>query len=98
MNEWMNHPLLQNLDPVKLELIKAAASQTQGKSRKSMAPIMMSIITNANKKGIRFTPDEFSLILEILKDGKSDNEKKQIDNMVNMVMQLKKNGPPGKNK
>lgn len=92
----MNHPLLQDLDPVKLELIKMAARQTQGKSGKSMAPIMMSIITSANRKGIRFTPEEFSLILDILKEGKSNKEKQQIDQMVSMVQQLKKNGPPAK--
>lgn len=94
----MNHPLLQNLDPVKLELIKIAASQTKGKSGKSMVPVMMSLITNANRKGIRFTPEEFSLILDILKEGKSDAEKQQIDQMVTMIKQLKKNGPPGKSR
>ena len=25
MNEWLNHPALKNMDPVKLELIKLAA-------------------------------------------------------------------------
>lgn len=94
----MNHPLLQNLDPVKLELIKMAANQTKGKSGKSMVPVMMSLITNANRKGIRFTPEEFSLILDILKEGKSDSEKQQIDHMVAMVEQLKKNGPPSKSR
>lgn len=94
----MNHPLLQNLDPVKLELIKMAANQTKGKSGKSMVPVMMSLITNASRKGIRFTPEEFSLILDILKEGKSDSEKQQIDHMVAMVEQLKKNGPPSKSR
>ena len=32
MNEWLNHPALKNMDPVKLELIKLAAKQTEGKS------------------------------------------------------------------
>ena len=27
MNEWLNHPALKNMDPVKLELIKLAAKQ-----------------------------------------------------------------------
>lgn len=71
-----------------------AASQTKGKSGKSMVPVMMSIITNANRKGIQFTTEEISLILEILKEGKSDAEKHQIDQMVTMILQLKKNGPP----
>lgn len=63
-----------------------------------MVPVMMSLITNANRKGIRFTPEEFSLILDILKEGKSDAEKQQIDQMVTMIKQLKKNGPPGKSR
>ena len=83
MNEWMNNPAMQSMDPVKMELIRTA--QTQGKSGKSLAPIMMALITNANKKGIQFTPDEFSLVLSVLKDGKSKEEQDQIENMVRMV-------------
>lgn len=85
MNEWMNNPAMENLDPVKLELIRTAAAQTQGKSGKSLAPIMMALITNANKRGIQFTADEFSLILSILKEGKTKEEQEQIENMVRMV-------------
>lgn len=85
MNEWMNHPAMKQLDSTKLELIKAAADQTQGKSGKSLAPVMMNLITGANKKGIRFTNEEVSLILDILKDGKSVEEKMQIDHMINVI-------------
>ena len=52
MNEWMNNPAMKNIDPIKLELIQMAASQTAGKSGRDLAPIMMALITNANKKGI----------------------------------------------
>ena len=85
MNEWMNHPAMKNLDPVKLELIKTAARQTQGKSGKNLAPVMMTLITNVNKKGIRFSNEEVSLILDILKEGKSAEEKMQIDHMINVI-------------
>ena len=77
---------MKNIDPIKLELIKNAASQTQGKSGNSLATVMMALISSANKKGIKFSPDEVGLILEILKEGKPPEEQKQIDNMVNMVM------------
>ena len=50
MNEWLNHPALKNMDPVKLELIKLAAKQTEGKSGKSLAPVMMSLISSAHKR------------------------------------------------
>ena len=75
MNEWLNHPALKNMDPVKLEL----------KNGKSLAPVMMSLISSAHKKGITFSPEEMSFVLEILKDGKSKEEQAQIDRMVRMV-------------
>ena len=95
MNEWMNNPQMQNLDPIKLELIKTAAAQPLGKSGNSLATVMMALITSANKKGIQFTPDEVSLILEILKEGKSPQEQRQIDNMVHMVTTYMKQGKGG---
>ena len=85
MNEWMNHPAMKNIDPVKLQLIATAARQVDGKSGKSMVPIMMALITSANKRGIQFTPDEVSLIMDILKEGKSPEEKQKIDQTVNLV-------------
>lgn len=85
----MNHPAMKNLDPVKLELIRTAARQTKGKSGKALAPVMLSLIVSANKRGIRFTPEETDLILAIMKEGKSDSEKKQIDHMVDSVRKTK---------
>ena len=55
-NSWMDHPAINGMDPVKLELIRLAAKQTAGKSGRSLAPVMMALITSANKKGIQFTP------------------------------------------
>ena len=90
MNQWMNHPAMKNIDPVKLELIKSAAKQTEGKSGNNLAPVMMALITSANKKGIKFDSHEVSLILEVLKEGQPKEEQAQIDNMVKMVSQRMK--------
>ena len=91
MIDWLNNPALKNMDPAKLELFKIAASQVEGKSSNAMAPIMMSLIMNANKKGIQFTPDEISLILQVLKQGKSPAEQQNIDRTVQMVQTMMKN-------
>lgn len=91
MIDWLNNPTLKNMDPAKLELFKLAASQVEGKSGSAMAPIMMSLIMNANKKGIQFTPDEISLILQVLKQGKSPAEQQNIDKTVQMVQTLMRN-------
>lgn len=88
INDWMNNPAMKNIDPIKLELIKTAASKTSGKSGKELAPIMMALISGANKQGIRFTPEEMTLILDILKDGKSKEEREQIDRTINMASSL----------
>lgn len=85
---------MENIDPLKLELIKTAAKQTSGKNGKALAPILMALITNANRQGIQFTSDEISLILEILKEGKSKEEQAQIDQMVQMVRSMQRNGGP----
>lgn len=86
----MNHPAMKDMDPLKLELIKTAATQTAGKSGNSLAPVLLSLITNANKQGIRFSPDEMNLILDLMKNGKPKKEQDQIDKTVNMVSSLLK--------
>lgn len=90
MNEWLNHPALKDMDPLKLELIRTAAQKTKGKSGKAMAPVMMGLITGAQKKGIRFTPEEMSLVISILKEGKTKEEQDQIEQMIRMVMSYMK--------
>ena len=86
--EWMNNPAMKNIDPAKLELIRMAASKTSGKTGKELAPVMLALITSANKQGIQFTPDEVTLILEILKQGKSKDEQEQIDRTVRMTSSI----------
>lgn len=94
MIDWLNDPMLKNMDPIKVELIKTTDAQTSGKSGRALAPVLMTLITNANKKGIRFSPDEISLILELIKEGKTQKEKEQIDRTIQMVMSmLKKQNP-----
>lgn len=88
MNEWMNNPMLKNIDPIKLDLIQRAANQVSGKSGKDLAPIMLALITSANRQGIQFSQDEVSLILGILKEGKSKEEQEQIDKTIQMVNSL----------
>jgi len=46
---------------------------------------MLALITNANRQGIRFSPDEVSLILELFKEGKSKEEQLQIDKTMEMT-------------
>lgn len=88
MNEWMNNPALKDIDPAKLELIQMAASRTKGKTGRDLAPVMLALITSANRQGIRFSSDEVSLILDILKEGRSKEEQEQIDRTIRMTSSI----------
>jgi len=88
MIDWINDPMLQNMDPLKIELIKTAAAQTAGKNGKALPPVLMSLIMSANRKGIRFSSEEMTLILNLLKQGKSSQEQQQIDKAVEIVSSM----------
>jgi len=49
---------------------------------------MLALITNASRQGIRFSPDEVSLILDILKEGKTKEEQAQIDKTIRMTSSI----------
>lgn len=91
MENWMNHPEMQNIDPIKLELIKMAAERTQGKSGNSLASVLLTLITSARKKNIQFTKEEAAFIMEIMKEGKTSAEKEQIDKTAQMAQNFMKN-------
>ena len=88
MIDWINDPMLQNMDPLKIELIKTAAAQTAGKNGKALPPVLMSLIMSANRKGIRFSSEEMTLILNLLKQGNSSQEQQQIDKAVEIVSSM----------
>ena len=88
VDEWMNNPALKGIDPAKLELIRMAAARTSGKTGRDLAPVMLALITSANKQGIRFSPEEVSLILDILKEGKSKEGQEQIERTIRMTSSI----------
>ena len=71
--------------------MRTAFERTRGKTGRSLAPVMMSLITQANQKGIRFSEQEMTLILQLLKEGKSQEEQARIDQMVAFVNAAWKN-------
>ena len=78
------------MDQTKLDLIRTVMSQTAGKQKNDLAPVLFSLITNAQKRNIKFSPDEFTLIMQIFKEGKTKEEIVQIDKTINMVRSLLK--------
>ena len=65
--------------PAKLKLLLNLAEQIEGKSQKEAMPVIMGAIASANRQRLNFTKDEFDLIFQIMKEGKSEEEKRQMD-------------------
>ena len=88
MEEWMKRPEFSNLPPIKQELLLQAYQKTRGKTGMNLAPALMGLIVNANKQGIRFTQNEFTLIMDLFKEGKSKEEIASIDQTISAVSAL----------
>ena len=77
--EWFQDPRISGINPAKLSLIMKLAEQVEGKNQKEVMPVVLGAMASANRQNLQFTPDEFNLIFEIMKEGKSEEEKKKMD-------------------
>ena len=77
--DWFHDPRLENVSPAKLSLLLKLAEQVQGKSQKEILPIVIGAMASANRQNLTFTQEEFDLIFDIMKEGKSEEEKRQMD-------------------
>lgn len=77
--EWFHDPRIQNIAPSKLQFLLKLAEQIEGKSQKQAMPILFGAVASAGRQNLQFTSEEFQLIFEIMKEGKSEAEKRQMD-------------------
>ena len=86
---WFYDERVQKIAPEKLTLLLRLAEQLEGKtSQKEIMPVVMGAITSANRRNLMFSKEEFELIFMIMKEGKSEAEKAQMDDMLNRAQRL----------
>ena len=86
---WFYDERVQKIAPEKLTLLLKLAEQLEGKtSQKEIMPVVMGAITSANRRNLMFSKEEFELIIMIMKEGKSEAEKAQMDDMLNRAQRL----------
>lgn len=88
MSKWMNEQILSELDREKADLIRKVIVQTHGKNNTAVLPVLTRLVSEAKKKNINFNPEEIDLIFRLMKANKTENEKKQIDRMIQMVQNI----------
>ena len=89
--EWFQDPRMKDIAPAKLSLLLKLAEQIEGKNQKQAMPILFGAMASANRQNLQFTKEEFELIFEIMKEGKSDEEKQQMDATLAKAQQLMRN-------
>lgn len=83
---WFYDERVQKIAPEKLTLLLKLAEQLEGKtSQKEIMPVVMGAITSANRRNLMFSKEEFELIFMIMKEGKSEAEKAQMDDMLTVL-------------
>ncbi len=85
---WKNHPALAGMDPKKVFLLTKISEKIEGKSESDILPILMAAMTSARKQNISFTPAEFEVLFSILKEGKSEQEVKQMNQTIDFARNI----------
>lgn len=76
-----NNPKLKNINPTKLKIIMEIRQQSKSHSIEELLPQIMQINSELNKRSMNFTKDESALLLEVLEESLSGEEK----NKFNMI-------------
>ncbi len=55
-------------------------------------PILFGAVASAGRQNLQFTPEEFQLIFEIMKEGKSEEEKAKMDDTLKKAQKMMRKG------
>lgn len=88
-DNWINHPNLKKIDPRKLKMIVELANQTNNKSQNELIPFFLAMANKSKQEGLTFSPQEMEAIINVVKQGKSNEELKKMDKVLNMMNFMK---------
>lgn len=83
---WLNRPELAKLDPVKKQFLTELMEESQKTPQKSMPALYMKAIGKMNALRLKFSPEESSLLSEILESQMSADDRKRFDAVKKMLL------------
>lgn len=86
---WQDNPKLAGMDRGKLDMLQQMAQQGAGKSPSDLLPFIMNAAAKGKSAGLRFNPNEINTIIEVLKMGKSPQERAKLDQVVNLMKMMR---------
>lgn len=87
--DWMNDELVKNIPQSKLEFLgkmyQESQGKTKGKSQKETMSFLLPLLKKAKEENMTFTPQEMTSCIAAIKKYSSEEELKQIDNILSKV-------------
>lgn len=83
-NEWMNDPLVANIDKAKLQFLQTLVFESQNLTREQMLPFLMSIAQKGKSRNISFNDQEIETIVTALRKYSTPEEIEKINKLMAM--------------
>ena len=74
---WMNHPAVSDIEPAKLAILIGFAESAKGKKPEKILPLLMQANAQIKEQNLTFSKEEQDLLLEVLTEDMSDEDKKK---------------------
>jgi hypothetical protein len=75
----------QNLHPLKQQLIIELVQSSKNTPLEKMLPKIMSINQGLNKRNMSFTKEESQLLIDILKENMTPDQRQKVDMLMNLL-------------
>ncbi|MCL2253508.1 MAG: hypothetical protein FWC09_03615 [Lachnospiraceae bacterium] len=86
--EWMNDPLLKDIEKHKLDFLQTMVFESNSLSADSMLPFLLSVMKRGQKKKLTFSDVEIESVITVLKKHSTPDELEKI----NLIMNIRKTG------
>lgn len=77
--------LFKHMHPMKAQIMKELEEKAAGKGMKSSAPLIMEAMQKLKANNLSFTPEEISVMMEVLTKDMSPEEKQRVEMMKQVV-------------
>lgn len=95
-NNWQNDPSLKNISADKMQYLMKMMSEANGKDKNSMMPFLMGLSSSSEQSGMDFSDSETDMILQVLSQKMTPEEKSKIDMIRNISRMIAMKNKPKK--
>lgn len=87
---WQNHPAIQTMHPLKLQVLNELAENASGKPLPQTVPYLLKAQNTLKEANLSFSEEESALLIEILTEDMTPQEKQQVERLKALLKQQKR--------